>query len=209
MTGPISRGSAASSADRDPPFPACFSPAYRERETVRQRFDEADALSRVAGQPPPSLYITKVKAIQADELVVTRNLATFTVQVALFDHLSNRLAPPKLLTGSSQGEYAALVCSGAVDFATLFEVNIARHRICGSANKLGFLLAIAAAPAEIASALGREQLHVSIVNSPVRTVVAVAPEQIDEVQDRLKRKDIGAMPSRAGASAPSARPSPS
>jgi malonyl CoA-acyl carrier protein transacylase/NADP-dependent 3-hydroxy acid dehydrogenase YdfG/acyl carrier protein len=172
--------------------PGMFLSAYRERETVRQRFDEADALSRAAGLPPPSLYITEAKAIHADALVVTRNLATFTVQVALFDHLSNRLAPPKLLTGSSQGEYTALVCSGAVDFATLFEVIIARHRICGPANKLGFLLAIAAAPAEIASALGREQLHVSIVNSPVRTVVAVAPEQIDEVQDRLKRKGIGA-----------------
>lgn len=87
--------------------PGMFLSAYRERETVRQRFDEADALSRAAGLPPPSLYITEAKAIHADALVVTRNLATFTVQVALFDHLSNRLAPPKLLTGSSQGEYTA------------------------------------------------------------------------------------------------------
>ena len=171
--------------------PGMFLSSYRGLAAVRHRFDEADALARAAGLPPPSLYITAPDAISADALVVTRNLATFTIQVALFDHLSTRLAPPKLLTGSSQGEYAALVCSGAVDFAILFEVNIARHRICGPTNKLGFLLAVAAAPDEIAAVLGREQLHVSIVNSPIRTVIAAAPERVNAIQDSLKRKGIG------------------
>jgi hypothetical protein len=41
--------------------PGMFLSAYRERETVRQRFDEADALSRAAGLPPPSLYITEMR----------------------------------------------------------------------------------------------------------------------------------------------------
>ena len=171
--------------------PGMFLSSYRGLAAVRHRFDEADALARAAGLPPPSLYITAPDAISADALVVTRNLATFTIQVALFDHLSGCLAPPKLLTGSSQGEYAALVCSGAVDFATLFEVNIARHRICGPANKLGFLLAVAGAPSEIAAALGGGQLQVSIVNSPIRTVIAAARERVNAIQDSLKRKGIG------------------
>ena len=171
--------------------PGMFLSSYRGLAAVRHRFDEADALARAAGLPPPSLYITAPDAISADALVVTRNLATFTIQVALFDHLSGCLAPPKLLTGSSQGEYAALVCSGAVDFAILFEVNIARHRICGPTNKLGFLLAVAGAPSEIAAALGGGQLQVSIVNSPIRTVIAAARERVNAIQDSLKRKGIG------------------
>jgi malonyl CoA-acyl carrier protein transacylase/NAD(P)-dependent dehydrogenase (short-subunit alcohol dehydrogenase family)/acyl carrier protein len=173
-------------------YPGMFLNAYRELEVVRQRFDEADTLAREASLPRPSLYVTGAKPIPPEALVMTRNLATFTAQVALFDYLLTCLAPPRLLTGSSQGEYAALVCAGASDFATLFEVNIARHRICGRANHLGYLLAIAAPPLAIAAALGDEPLHVSIVNSPVRTVLAVAPERLGEAQARLKRAGIGA-----------------
>jgi acyl transferase domain-containing protein len=171
--------------------PGMFLSAYRQIEPVRRRFDEADALACAAGLAPPSLYLTDGRAIPASELVVTRNLAIYTVQVALFDHLLASRSPPQLLTGSSQGEYAALVCSGAVDFASLFDVNIAWQRICGPANQLGFLVAVAAGPAEIAALLGDDRVHVSIVNSPMRSVIALAPDQLAEAQDTLRRRGIG------------------
>jgi acyl transferase domain-containing protein len=172
--------------------PGMFLSAYQQIERFRRRFDEADALARAAGLPAPSLYLTDGRAIPASELFVTRNLAAYTTQVALFDHILASGSSPQLLTGSSQGEYAALVCSGAVDFASLFDVNIAWQRICGPANQLGFLLAVAASPAQIAALLGNDRVHVSILNCPMRSVIALAPEQLAEVQDTLRRRGIGA-----------------
>ena len=171
--------------------PGMFLSAYQQLEVVRRRFDEADGLAQSAGLPSPSLYLTDANAIPASALVVTRNLATYTAQVALCDHLLATRPPPLLLTGSSQGEYAALVCAGAIEFASLFEAIVARHRICGPANQLGFLVAVAASPPEIAAALGADCTHVSIRNSPVRSVIALAPDQRATVEDTLRRRGMG------------------
>jgi malonyl CoA-acyl carrier protein transacylase/NAD(P)-dependent dehydrogenase (short-subunit alcohol dehydrogenase family) len=173
-------------------IPGMFQYAYQKVGVIRQRFDEADALAHRSGLPPPSLYITDSQAIPTEDLVITRNLAAYTMQVALFDHLLTCRPPPTLLTGSSQGEYASLVCSGVTDFATLFEVNIARHKICGPTNALGFLVAVAASPTAIASVLDGHNAYLSIINSPERSVVAVPPEELAEVQDILRLKGIGA-----------------
>ena len=173
-------------------IPGMFHYAYQKVGVIRRRFDEADALAYKSGLSPPSLYITGSQAIPTESLVITRNLAAYTMQVALFDHLLTCRPPPTLLTGSSQGEYAALVCSGVIDFATLFEVNIARHKICGPANALGFLVAVAARPTTIASILDGHNAYLSIINSPERSVVAVPPENLAKVQDILRLKGIGA-----------------
>lgn len=171
--------------------PGMFLTAYQQLAVVRQRFDEADDLARAAALPPPSLYLTNSRAIPASALVITRNLATYTVQVGLYEHVLAHRPPPQLLTGSSQGEYAALVCAGMADFAALFAVHIARHRICGPARHLGVLLAVAASPAQIAAVLGADRVHLSILNSPVRSVLALAPDQLATAEDALRHAGIG------------------
>ena len=171
-------------------FPGMFRAEYEQLAPLRRRFDEADDLARSVGLPPPSCYITDSAAVPASELVIIRNLATYTLQVGLFDHLIGTGLVPQLLTGSSQGEYAALACSGGLDFASLFQVHIARHRICGAPNALGFLLAVAASPDQITEVLGLEGVYLSIVNSPIRSVVALRPQRLVDVHTILKRRGI-------------------
>ncbi len=171
-------------------YPGMFGALYAQALTFRARFDEADTLALAAGLTQPSAYITNADAIPADDLILTRNLAVFTAQVALFDYLQGCGLGVTLLTGSSQGEYAALVCSGAVSFAVLFNTHVARHRICGPANALGYLLAVAAGEEGIAQVLDENHYHLSIRNSPVRTVIAVTGDLLAEVQQRLEGSGI-------------------
>jgi [acyl-carrier-protein] S-malonyltransferase len=165
--------------------PGMFRPLWDSLETFRARFQEADQIAASERLTKISLYILDPGKIPQSQLSVVRNLALVTAQVALFDHLTGWGIRPHALTGSSIGEFPALACAGVVSFSDMLEIVLARDRSCLQDNHLGYLIAVAEGPRKIRSELKSNYYSISNLNSSSQTVIAVAPEKLQELRAAL------------------------
>ncbi|HEY5676399.1 MAG TPA: type I polyketide synthase, partial [Myxococcales bacterium] len=105
--------------------------ALRESEpVVRETFAEADAAMAALLDRPLSAYIFAESGDAAAEEALKQTAITqpavLTVDVALARLLGQYGIQPDFVIGHSLGEYAALVCAGALPFADALEAVLAR-----------------------------------------------------------------------------------
>jgi len=92
-------------------FPGMFKNEYFNFETIREKFEKADLMALKFGLQKISDYILNPEDLKKETLPIVRNLALFTLEVALHEFFVSKKIVPKIVTGHSFGEYAALVAS--------------------------------------------------------------------------------------------------
>lgn len=170
--------------------PGMFRQQYSDFESIRKKFEQADELARKNNLQKISDYILDPKNISKDKLPIIRNLALFTMEVALHEVFAAKKIIPKVVTGHSFGEYAALVVSGTISFEEMFDVVYKRDLFCPEANSLGFMIAVGADEKEIKNILKKEEFYVSNLNSHEQTVVSVSPNIVSDIEKILKENKI-------------------
>jgi [acyl-carrier-protein] S-malonyltransferase len=137
----------------------------------------------------------------------TTQQAVFTADVAAFCVLQAEGLEPLTVAGHSLGEFAALVASGACDFAPLLDVVRERSLAMAAAGdaRPGTMLALVGMSPEQAAevcdeARGDDILVVANINSQMQTVLAGEPAAIERAEALAReRKAKPIRPNVAGA----------
>tara|TARA_Y100001968_G_scaffold329279_1_gene378280 strand:- start:393 stop:1259 length:867 start_codon:yes stop_codon:yes gene_type:complete len=158
-------------------------------QLVRQTFEEADealgeALSKVILEGPDEL-LTRTENTQP---------ALLTVAVAYSRVLEAEGHRPDVVAGHSLGEYSALVCAGAIDFADAVRLTRLRGQAMQSAVPLGVgtMAAIigikdpAVIEALCADSAQGQVLEPSAYNTVGQVVIAGHVEAVDRACGRIK-----------------------
>lgn len=171
-------------------FPGMFKNEYFEFKTIRDKFALADSLAQKLNLPRVSDYVLNPGKLKKDIFPIIANLALFTIESALFEILISQGKVPKILTGHSFGEYAALVASGIASFDEIFDIVYHRDYFCPPANSVGFMIAAGADAQKIEAVLKKEEYYISNFNSPKQTVISVAKNTADAITKILESKKI-------------------
>lgn len=163
---------------------------YLQSEIIQAKFLEADREAEALGLSKISDYILAPDALVAETRHITANLALFTLECALFDVLISQKIIPKLITGHSFGEYAALVAAGTVSFLDMFSVIYHREILCPAPNVLGYMIAIKASAGEVREILGRNEYYISNLNSPDQTVISVPVGGLEKIKNILAERKM-------------------
>lgn len=171
-------------------YPGMARNEYLNSKIIQKKFLLANTLAKKLNISKISDYILNPDKIKKDEIPVITNLALFTLNLALFDVLIPLKIFPKVITGHSFGEYAALVASGIISFEEMFEVVYHRDIFCPPANSLGFMIAINADVEKTKRALAKNDYHISNINSPKQTVISTSKNSVVEIAQILESKNI-------------------
>ena len=174
-------------------FPGMFKEEYFNFKIIRDKFSQADLLAKKFNLPKISDYILNPNEIKKEILPAVANLALFTLELAIFDILKSLKIFPRIVTGHSLGEYAALTAAGTVSFEEMFEIVYYRDHFCPPANFAGFMIAINADVKKIKTILNKNKgdYHISNLNSPKQTVISVSKNAVDNISKILEEKKIG------------------
>jgi len=170
--------------------PGMFKQQYKDFKIIHDKFEKADSLAEKFKLPRVSDYIVRPANIKEDNLPIVRNLALFTMEVALHELLISQKNIPKIVTGHSFGEYAALVAAGVVSFEKMFDIVYHRDFFCPRANLLGFMIAISADENKTKNILGKTKFYVSNINSHMQTVISVSADEAEGIKLILAEKKI-------------------
>ncbi len=168
--------------------PGMMKEVYLQTKIIQDKFLEADYLAKKFGLPKISAYILNPEILDEEMMHIVANLALFTLECALFDVLIFEKIIPQMLTGHSFGEYAAIVSSGMVSFADMFNIVYQREKLCPMPNVAGHMIAIRAAANEVKDILGKNEYSISNLNSPNQTVISVSPKNMERIKNILKDK---------------------
>ncbi len=171
-------------------FPGMFKEQYLDFKIIREKFKEADILAKKFKLQKISDYIINQKRIKKETHHIVRNLALFTLEVALYELLVSKKFIPEIITGHSFGEYAVLVISGVVSFETMFDIVYHREIFCPKVNSLGFMIAVNVDKNKVKSILKKEEFYISNFNSQQQTVISVSNSVIDKVKKILEKEKI-------------------
>ena len=173
-------------------YPGMMKELMSSSRACAERFESADKLAKELGLKPVSAYVQTPEVLSADELIMVRNPALFTLEVALFDHLVQKGLRPAAVTGHSFGEYAALVASGIASFADVFKIVVMRDRFSPAPKSIGVMIAANASAEDINACLQKVPHFVSNINSPKQVVVSVLPADEGSTLSLLKKSRIAA-----------------
>ena len=152
--------------------------ALRGKErVVRDTFDEADRAMAALLDKPLSHYIFEGSEEALKRTEITQP-AVLTVDVALARLLKERGIEPDMVIGHSLGEYAALVCAGALPFADALEAVSARGREMARLHvpDKGAMAAVAAPLERIQAALSQVHGYVVVANYNSRKQAVIGGE---------------------------------
>jgi [acyl-carrier-protein] S-malonyltransferase len=163
--------------------------AYQSHPAARAVFDEADAL---LGFPLTKLCFTGNEGDLHD--TANTQPAVFVTSVALWSAVSHRLRDrPLFFAGHSLGEYAALVASGALDFATGLRLVRERGRLMQAAGEacrggMAAVLGLEASVVETICGQAEEEtggvVQVANYNCPGQTVISGDESALVEAMER-------------------------
>ncbi|MFZ2187397.1 MAG: SDR family NAD(P)-dependent oxidoreductase [Candidatus Moraniibacteriota bacterium] len=171
-------------------FPGMCKDEYLAFNIIREKFALADALVQKFHFPKISDYILHPDGLSQETLPAMANLALFTLESALCDVLISLKVTPEVITGHSFGEYTALVASGILPFEEMIAIIYHRDMFCPQAHALGFLIAVNADVKQVKTILGTREYHISNINSPRQTVIAVAKDAVAAVAQIFESKKI-------------------
>lgn len=171
-------------------FPGMFRQEYYEHKEIRETVAQADDMAKRFGLGNVSDYIVAPEHIRKEQLPIVRNLALFTLEVALSRLLVAQKIVPMALTGHSYGEYAVLVAAGVLSFEDALAVAYHRDHFAPPPNEEGFMIAIAADESTVRATLEGMEFHVSNLNAHTQTVVSVRGARVEEAKKMLERKGL-------------------
>lgn len=171
-------------------FPGMIKDEYFNFKTIQGKFLLANSLAKKFNLLKISNYILNPDKLKKETVPVTANLALFTTELAFFDILISSKITPKIITGHSFGEYAALVASGIMTFEEMFNIVYYRDIFCPPANSLGFMVAINADVKKIEQILAKNDYYISNINSPQQTVISAPKNSIAEIAQILESEKI-------------------
>ncbi|MDD2753094.1 MAG: SDR family NAD(P)-dependent oxidoreductase [Candidatus Portnoybacteria bacterium] len=171
-------------------FPGMFKKQYADFKIIRDKFKQADSLAKELALPKISNYILQTEGLKEETLPIVRNLALFTLEVALHEILVDQKIIPQIVTGHSFGEYAALVAAGIISFEEMFDIIYHRDLFCPKANEAGFMMAVNANEQSTKNILAKTEFYVSNLNSPGQTVISVSPAALDEIKRLLEKSKV-------------------
>ena len=171
-------------------FTGMFKDEYFKFKEFKEKFLLADSFAEKFNIPKISDYILRPERLEKKFIPIIANLALFTIESALFKILISQKIIPKVITGHSFGEYAAIVSSGIMSFEEMFDIIYHRDYFCPSANSLGFMIAVGVDVENLKKILGKEKYHISNFNSLRQTVISVVKNDVDNFEKILKEKNI-------------------
>ncbi|MFA5083934.1 MAG: SDR family NAD(P)-dependent oxidoreductase [Candidatus Paceibacterota bacterium] len=171
-------------------FPGMFRDEYGEFKEIRDKFALADSLARNYGLPKISNYVLNPESLKKEIIPQVANLALFTLECALFDIFVLRKIIPRVLTGHSFGEYAAISCAGIIPFEEMFDIVYRRDNFCRPPHEAGIMLAVNAGAEKVKAVLKNEEYYLSNFNSPKQTAVSVPTANVDEISKILDAEKI-------------------
>lgn len=171
-------------------FPGMFKDEYFKFKIIQDKFARADLLAKKFNLPKISDYILNPNEIKKEILPAVANLALFTLELAIFDILKSLKIFPRIVTGHSFGEYAAISAAGIVSFEEMFEIVYYRDHFCPPANFAGFMIAVSADVKKLKTILNKEDYYISNLNSPKQTAISVSKNAVDNISKILEEKKI-------------------
>lgn len=173
-----------------------FLPEFKRSASFQEVFTHIDEFCAKNNLAPASLFLTNAKEIKSNkEYPALRNLALFGTEVALFRHLVSMGIVPSLLTGHSFGEYAQIVCAGAVSLEDMIDIVYHRDLYSPEVNTHGTLVAISYDASKVQELpLRKDKCTVANLNGPKQVVLSVGSEYIDEALVTLKNSRIAYKP---------------
>ncbi|MEU8814254.1 type I polyketide synthase [Actinoplanes sp. NPDC048796] len=154
----------------------------------------AEALHEICGHLDPELdrplrdvLFAEPGSAEAGLLDQTRYTqpALFAVQVALHRLLAGWGLTPDLLLGHSVGEISAAHVAGVLDLPDACALVAARGRLMQRLPETGAMIAVEAAPHEVAGSIGPD-LDVAAHNGPRSVVLSGRAETVEEAAERFR-----------------------
>lgn len=171
-------------------FPGMIKNEYSNFKTIERKFLLANSLAKKFNLFKISDYVLAPDKLKKEDISIAANLALFTAELAFFDILISSKIIPKVITGHSFGEYAALVASGIMTFEEMFNIVYYRDIFCPPANSLGFMVAINADVKKIEQILAKNDYYISNINSPQQTVISVPKNSVAGIAQILESEKI-------------------
>ena len=170
-------------------YPGMMKDLFLKSSVIQSQFAIADGLMKKKGFRPSSEYIfnevTNLDFISISE----KNIALLTLQVGLFKLLNTLGIQPTVLTGHSFGEYACLVCSGAIRFEDAIDILISRDNE-EFLNNLGEMLAVRCSHEQLLQLPNDDLFYISNINSNHQCVISTPPKNVIEVIKLFKSNSI-------------------
>lgn len=169
-----------------------FLPELKRSVAFQTVFYQIDEFCEKNNLAPASLFLTNPKEIKGSkEYPALRNLALFGTEVALFRHLVSMGIVPSVLTGHSFGEYAQIVCSGAVKLEEMIDIVYHRDLFSPDVNTHGTLVAISYDTKKLDELpLNKDKCTIANLNGPKQIVLSMGADYIDEALMILKNSRI-------------------
>lgn len=136
-----------------------------------------------------SWYLTEPKKIIKSEYNIIQNLFLFSMNVAFFDFLCTHKTP-SILTAHSFGEYAALVCSGAITFDKMLSFVYHREINSPKPSEIGTLIAANINLKDAKLFAEKFEIDIANINSPEQVVFAVSKNKCKEIFSEFKKNRI-------------------
>lgn len=166
-------------------FEGEFAEWLKGKSRFRDFFHQADVWAQSRSLAKPSLYLSAPQRLVPTERQKIRNLALFTLEVAMFEELTRLGVQFKRLAAYSFGEYAGWAACGAMSFLQLLEIVYWREELAAPAHELGSMVLVGAGEEKIArvlrEAMPEGRYFVANRNLPEQTIIACEPSVADRV----------------------------
>ncbi|MGE3609715.1 MAG: SDR family NAD(P)-dependent oxidoreductase [Bacteriovoracaceae bacterium] len=170
--------------------PGMFKNELKKLPHCLNYFLEADQWAETKNIGKISWYISSPQLIDKNNFYAIQNLALFVLEVGLFETLKQDNKTPELITAHSFGEYAALVCAGAIDFFTMLEIVFQREFYSPIPHATGEMLAISCSIDHFITLSCPLFYTIANENSYQQIVISIRAEQKDEMIQFLKSQRV-------------------
>lgn len=126
--------------------------------------------------------------IPESDLSLLRNISLFTCEVALF-YKVQKMFPPKKVIGHSFGEFAALVCCGALHFEEALAVVYQREIAC-PVEDIGGMIVVGKIKTHQLQIAKISELYIANINSYNQSAYSYRAEDYDHISNTLRRSRV-------------------
>lgn len=170
---------------------------YEHYLVAKQTFEEA---SKVAGQDIAQMCFNG--SFTNINKFTNMQLAIVTTEVSIFrTYMDDYGVPPQFLIGHSIGEYAALVCSGALDFSDCIKILLKRGALVERVidKKQGKMTIIEGiSESQLRDAIYNtgltDEVTISCYNSPVQFAISGGNGSLDALENKLVKMNAAVTP---------------
>lgn len=169
--------------------PGMFRDLFLKHKSFQELFKLADQICANYKIAPISRFILDASHPVENYSTTERSVALFVTQVAVTEVLVKKGLKPHAFTGHSFGEYAALTCSGILEFEQALNLIINRED-SKYKNQLGFMFAAKTDLQKMTEVQKLCPFEISNINSDDQIVISVSCEQEAELRKVFKSQKI-------------------